>query len=157
MAGGIPRLVNVVNRTTEPIDGMFDGQPIVLEPGYKEIEEGGKRSIVGAGPGGSILMNALPYFAAELIKRQNPVMGTEDPEDPRDFQSLVGVPEWKDDIDFIQQSDAEERLDRELLSEEAGTARRIMTTAGRRKKKNRGKVADPRLRNPGGIRADYND
>lgn len=154
MAGAIQKMVSAVNRTTEPVDGMFDGQPVVLLPGY-EIVDG---KVVGAGPSGTVRSNPLPYFAAEMIKRQNPVMGTEDPLDPRDFESLIGIVEWDDPIDHLEQSDAIERLDRELMSEEAQTATPMLTAAGRKsKKKTRGgrRYSDTRLKNPLAIRADY--
>lgn len=158
MAGAVPRMVQAVNRTTGSLDAMFDGQPVILLAGYKRGAEG---KIVGAGPGESVLTNPLPYFAAEMVKRQNPLMGTEDPTNPREFESLVGIVEWDDDIEHIEQSDATERLDRELLDDEAQTAKQIRTSAGKKadKIKKRGKggrrFTDDRLKNPGGIRADY--
>lgn len=156
MAGQIPRMVNAVNRTTGPLDAMFDGQPVVLIAGY-EMKDG---EAVGAGPGGSVAVNPLPYFAAEMVKRQNPRMGTEDPTDPRDFESLVGIIEWKDDISHIEQSESLERLDRELMDDEAQTAKVIRTTSGKKRDKLRRKgkggraFTDSRLKNPMGIRAD---
>jgi hypothetical protein len=157
----IGKMVNIVNRTIAPLDGMFDGQPVVLIPGYKVEGEGKEQKIVGAGPNGAPATNVLPYFAAELIKRQNPVMGTEDPENPAAFECLLGVVEWGDDIDPIKQSDAEERIDRSLLGDEAQTAKSVETGAGRRlknaKKMRRGRYVDPRLKNPVGLKADYAD
>lgn len=158
MAGAVPKMVSVVNRTLKPLDAMFDGQPLVLLPGYKRNDEG---AIVGAGPGDAVLVNQLPYFAAELAKRQLPNMGTEDPENPREFESLIGVIEWNDDIDYLEPSDADERIDRDLLDDEAQTAKKIRTSAGRKAAKlaKRGKggrrFSDEKLRNPTGIRANY--
>lgn len=158
MAGVMPRIVNAVNRTTLPLDAMFDGQPVVIPAGYKIAEDG---SVVGTGPGGEPLTFPLPYFAAEMVKRQNPQMGTEDPGNPRDFECLIGIKEWDDDISHIEQSDAIERLDRELMDDEAQTAKPRETSMGRKrardKKKKRGGRAhtDANLRNPMGIRANY--
>jgi hypothetical protein len=96
-----------------------------------------------------------------MVKRQNPVMGTEDPENPRDFESLVGIIEWGDDIDHKEQSAVEERLDRELMNDTAQTAKNVMTNSGRKsaraKKKRRGakNMVDERLKAPMGIRAEY--
>lgn len=153
MAGAMPRLVSVVNRSTKPIDGMFDGQPVILKPGYKvELDEKKKPSIVGAGPGGAAFSDSLPYFAAELLKRQNPVMGTEDPEAPNVFDSLVGIVEWGDDISHLEQSKAIERLDRELLDDSAQTARPLSRGRANNKRAAR-RFSDARLKSIG-IRAD---
>lgn len=158
MAGAIPKMVNVVNRTTSPIDGMFDGQPIILMPGYlvatEEVEgKKPKQVVIGAGPGGAVVSTPLPYFAAELLKRQNPVMGTEDPEAPNVFDSLVGVVEWGDDVSHVEQSAALERMDRELLDDDAQKA---TPTSRARANKKRGarRFTDNRLKSPMGIRAD---
>lgn len=156
MANAIPKMVNVVNRTTAPLDGMFDGQPVVLVPGYKKGPDG---AIEGAGMGGTVAVNPLPYWAAEKIKAQNPIMGTEDPEVANDCDFLVGVEEWGDDISHCEQSDAIERLDREMMDDEAKTGKAIRTRSGNKAKKRRGgrRYSDTRLKNPGGIRADYAD
>ena len=157
----IPRMVTAVNRTTGPLDAMFDGQPVVIPAGYAVVEkdvDGKKRQeIVGTGPGGAPKGLPLPYFAAEMVKRQNPVMGTEDPEAPNVFDSLVGILEWGDDISHIEQSDALERIDRELLDDEAQSARPIRRGSKRGLKKGGRRYSNQQLKNPGGIRADYND
>lgn len=88
------QIVTVVNRTSRPVEGIFDG----------------KRTIIG--PHKRIPMLAT---AAEMLKRQNPVMGTEDPFDPRSPDFLVGIEEWGDDITPIEQSDKLERFDRSLV------------------------------------------
>lgn len=164
MAGAIPKMVNVVNRTMSPIDGMFDGQPVVLMPGYvltdEEVTDKGKTAtrqvVVGAGPGGAVFSTPLPYFAAELLKRQNPVMGTEDPEAPNVFDSLVAVVEWGDDISHIEQSDSLERMDRELLDDDAQRAKPT-TRARANKKRGARRFTDNRLKSPMGIRADISE
>ena len=82
-------IVTVVNRTSRTVEGTFDGRPIVLAP-HAEVP---------------MLANA-----AEKVKEQNPLMGSEDPADPRSPTFLVGIKEWKDDISPIEQSNAEERF-----------------------------------------------
>lgn len=61
--------VIVVNRTSVPISYMFDGAQYVLEPGE----------------------NAIPIEHVEFAKTQNVVMGTENPLNPAQYVSLVGV------------------------------------------------------------------
>jgi len=154
MGYAVPKMCALVNRTTSPIDGTFDGQPLVIPPGYLNVE--GK--ITGAGPNGTPFGFQLPEYAAEMVKRQNPIMGTEDPENMRDVEYLLGVEAWGDDISHVEQSDSEERFDRELMGDEARGARKVSTgNARRKKKKGRGRLIDERLRNPAGIKADYND
>jgi hypothetical protein len=160
---GIPKMVLVVNRTTRPLDAMFDGQPVVLLPGYMlapkegdEEKDKPKLVIVGAGPAGAVVTNSLPYFAAELVKRQNPVMGTEDPEAPNVFDSLIGVVEWGDDISHLEQSDAIERLDRELLDDDAQRARPTARSKANKKRGSR-RYTDNRLKSPAAIRGDFGD
>jgi len=90
-----------------------------------------------------------------MVKRQNPVMGTEDPEAPASFESLIGVVEWGDPVDHIEQSDAEERLDRELLDDEAQTARPIRRRGAINKKRGGRRYSDNNLKNPTGIKGEY--
>lgn len=144
----ITRIVHVVNRTLDPLEVMDDGVPWVIRPGYKlqprldgkgqpvlSAETGEpEMEVVGSGPGGEVLMEPLPYWAAERAIRQNPVMGTEDPYQPQDFKSLIACPTWpgRDDVSFCQQSNAIERLDRSLLPEEVQSASKVIAGAGRR-------------------------
>lgn len=120
MAGGRVRLVHVVNRTTEYLDCMYDGVPEKVPAGYRELPpelEGGPPIIVGAGPDGGPLFHTVEFFAAECYKRQHPRMGTQDPfsVDARDTEYLIGIPEWGDDISHVEQTDADELIDRTLL------------------------------------------
>lgn len=89
-------IVTVVNRTSQPVEGIFDGKRTVIAPHAR-----------------------LPmlYHAAEHLKRQNPVMGTEDISDPRSPEFLVGIEEWGDDISPIEQSDKQERFDRTTVGD----------------------------------------
>lgn len=174
MGISVPKMSAVVNRTTHDLNGTFNGQPLVIPAGYKPIEvpkmrlvkgkdgapdteepvlkDGNpvmQRRIIGAGPGGIALAVMLPDYAAEMVKRQNVVMGTEDPDNPRDVQYLIGSEAWGDDISHLEQSDAIERLDRSLMGDDAQGA----VVRGAKRKRSRG-FTDDRLYNPGGIRGD---
>lgn len=123
------KIVYVVNRTTVPLEVMDDGRPWVIRPGYKAVarmDDDGNPvmdpdtgepayDIVGSAPNGQVQMEPLDYFAAERAKRQNPVMGTANPYDPTSFQSLIAVPDWGDDYSHIEQTMANELIDRTLL------------------------------------------
>jgi len=61
--------VIVVNRTSVPIAYMFDGAQYMLDPGE----------------------NAIPIEHVEFAKTQNIVMGTENPLNPSQYVSLVGL------------------------------------------------------------------
>ncbi len=124
-------IIHVVNRSLDMLEVMDDGIPWPIRPGYKLGADG--TTIVGAGPGDTVLMEPLPYFAAERAKRQNPVMGTEDPLNPSVFQSLIAVPEWGDDYTPMQQTDAIERLDRSLLGDAEQKAEVIPARGARRR------------------------
>lgn len=143
------KIVHVVNRTTQPLEVMDDGVPWPIRPGYalrekrddngdivyKErldakgdpVLENGKPvldpiiEVVGAADG-RVAMEPLPFFAAERAKRQNPLMGSEDPLSPTSFVSLIAVPDWGEDYSYLEQSDKIERLDRSLMDEVAQTA-----------------------------------
>lgn len=120
MAGGRVRLVQIVNRTTDYLDCMYDGVPEKVPAGYKELPpeiEGGPPRIIGAGPDGGPLLYTVEYYAAECYKRQHPRMGTQDPfsVDARDTEYLMGIPEWGDDVSHVEQTDADELIDRTLL------------------------------------------
>lgn len=120
MAGGRVRLVQIVNRTTDYLDCMYDGVPEKVPAGYREVPgemEGDPPRIIGAGPDGGPLLHTVEYYAAECYKRQHPRMGTQDPfsVDARDTEYLMGIPEWGDDISHVEQTDADELIDRTLL------------------------------------------
>jgi len=174
------RIVHVVNRTADQeLQVTDDGIPWVIRPGYKRVErldaegkavvdENGQPTydVVGAGPGGTVFMEPLPYFAAERAKRQNPVMGTEDPYNPNDFATLIAVPEWGEDYSPLEQSPAIERLDRTLLPGDAQKVQVIGAVGARKPKTIRGKdgkfkkvipgarsmMAGEQIENPAGIR-----
>lgn len=154
---GYMDFVKVVNRTTEKLEGTFDGVPIDLPPGYKF--EGDQ--IVPAGEGGQPAYTMLPAAAAERCKWQNPQMGTADPENPTDVEFKIGVESWGDETSFLAPTDAIELIDRSLLDDQARTAVSMETKAGRRlskKAKRRARFTDVRLKNVVmAAKTDYND
>ncbi len=121
----------VVNRSIKPLDFTWDGKHYVLKPGYKL--DGAK--VIGAGLNGRPSITHMPYQMAEMARRQNVLMGTEDPMAPRDVQHLVGIavedengnlvaaPGWiNNTITHAEQTSATERLNRKQLDPEAQTA-----------------------------------
>jgi hypothetical protein len=87
-------LVTVVNRTSKPLEFIFDGRAYILKPGDN--------------PG---IYESLAGHA----KGKFPAMGSEDPYEPTSFICLIGVKEWGDDISPLEQTDAIERMDRSKL------------------------------------------
>jgi hypothetical protein len=85
-------LLTVVNRTTKPLEAIWDGKRYALPVGK----------------------SAHPAIVAEAAKRQNPVMGSEDPY-TLTMQYLVGIEEHGDDCSPIEQSKDIERMNRRLL------------------------------------------
>lgn len=133
------KLVEIVNRTTETLEGMFDGVPEVIPAGYKvlTVDATGAKTIVGAGPNEEPRRHVCELHAAEAYKRQNPRMGTQDPfsVDARDTEYLLGVEEWGDDITPLEQTDADELIDRSMLPDNRQNAVQVPVGRG-------GKVRD---------------
>ena len=136
------RIVHALNRTTKPLEAVWDGYPYVIPPGFKAVEvevqqvklnaKGNpvvdaetkepilevvkERRIVGNGPHGDVLLYPMPYFAAEAAMRQNPKMGTLNHLNPNDFEPLVCVLEWGHPVEHTEQdTDAVELLSREHM------------------------------------------
>lgn len=136
------RTVDVVNRTTEPLDCMDDGLPIVVPAGYRRVpnpdaaEGEPDFTVIGAGEDGRVISLQVPYHTAERIKRQHPLMGSEDfaSNDPRNTQWLIAVVQWNEDYSHIEQSDAPERFNPETLPEVAQKNRTLLKGKGRRTK-----------------------
>ncbi len=84
--------LTVVNRTSKPLQVTWDGKHTTLVPGK----------------------NALPAIVAEAAKRQNPIMGSEDPVSLQ-MRYLVGIEEQEDDCSPVEQSPAIQRIDRNKL------------------------------------------
>lgn len=119
-------IVEVVNRTTQSLDFMFDGVPGVVYPGYK-LDETGKP--VPAGRDGYPRTTSLTKPQAEYARRQNVKMGSEDPRSG-DLELLVGVgirdeegcltadPNWiMNSISYTPRGDSLERFDRSTMPE----------------------------------------
>ena len=68
--------VTLVNRTNRVLSCRYDGEDIALMPGDN--------------PG-------FPQVAVPYAKKQNPLMGSKHPNDPRRYISLIGVKGTKDD------------------------------------------------------------
>jgi hypothetical protein len=83
--------VTLINRTKGTLQCTFDGHTYDLVPGEN---------------------HGFPKVAVPFAKRQNPVMGSEDPYNPIKFNSLVGVKDTSDPVTPIKQTDAVERIDR---------------------------------------------
>lgn len=145
------RFVRLINRTTVPLDCMFDGFPDVVPPGYK-VEKRAKTDkdgepivkagqpvmedvIVGTGPNGEPGDYVVEYHAAEAYVRQHPIMGSADPNsiDAADTEYLLGVEGWGHDISHVEQSNALELIDTSLLGEERQKGRTVVKIAGSRR------------------------
>ncbi len=121
----------VVNRSIKPLEVTYDGQHKVIQPGYKM--DGAK--VVPAGVAGRPAVTHLPFQVAEMARRQNVLMGTENPFDLREVEYLVGVAVedangqlepakgWPQNaITHCEQTSEQERLNRTLLDPEAQSA-----------------------------------
>lgn len=87
-------VVTVVNRSSKEVRGTWDGRPHVIKPNGKA---------------------SFPIIAAEAIKRQNVVMGSEDPY-TGEMQYLVGIEETGDDCSPIEQTQSITRMNRKPLA-----------------------------------------
>ena len=102
MTGEIAQLVN---RTKKDLTVMFDGRQFVLKPG----------------------LNAVPAEIVSHAKRQCRIMGTEDPGNPLDFETLVGIPDV-DDCTPAEQSKKAEAIDRKLMMDPKSRAAKVVQT-----------------------------
>lgn len=167
--------VEIVNRTTYPLDVIFDGVPDVVPPGYKVEGEGENARVVPAGRDGKPLTHIVELHAAECWKRQHPLMGSQDPNstDANDTIYLLGVEGWGDEISYIEQSDCRELIDRSLLPPDRRNvtvvdvpgARRLPNKQAKKfrkaemvaRNKRRARYTDAALKNPVGIKANYDN
>lgn len=85
-------LLTIVNRTSKPLKGTWDGRHYTIQPGE----------------------SAFPMVVAEAFKRQNPVMGSEDPRTGY-VDYLIAIKDYKEDCSPVEQSDAIERWDRKHI------------------------------------------
>ena len=124
-------IVEAVNRTTKPLDFMFDGLPGVVHPGYRVSESG---TVVPAGKGGEPRTTHLTKTCAEYARRQNVKLGTED-QYSGEAEFLIGIadrseddhltanPHWlSNDISYTEQGTSVERLKRSTMGEQERTA-----------------------------------
>lgn len=102
MTGEIAQLFN---RTKKDLSVMYDGRRFILKPG----------------------LNAVPAEIVPHAKRQCRIMGTEDPTNPLDFETLVGVPDV-DDCSPTEQSKKVEALDRKLMADPKSRAAKVTPT-----------------------------
>lgn len=82
----------VVNRTSKTLVVTWDGKRTDIVPGK----------------------NSFPAIIADAAKRQNPVMGSEDPR-TLTMRYLIGIEEDGDECFPIEQSGAPQRIDRDKL------------------------------------------
>jgi hypothetical protein len=160
MAGGRIRTVRLVNRSTLPLDCMFDGVPDVVPPGYRAqpklddkgeiVKKNGKTVVetVGTGHDGEPGFHVVEYAAAEAYIRQHPIMGTSDPSsiDAKDTDYLIGCIEWGDEISHTEQSDAVELLNRALLPDDRQGISLINIAGGRREVASASVIHDRKVR-----------
>lgn len=99
------RHVTLVNRTAHTLVGTWDGRQYALPPGA----------------------SSFPVNMAEKFKAQNPVMGSEDPRTGH-IDYLIGIADYHDPIDPIEQTDAVEKWDRSKLP---ASAQNVEVVAGK--------------------------
>lgn len=87
-------IVTVVNRSSKVVQGTWDGKPYVLAPGAKY---------------------SLPVIVAEAIKRQNVVMGSEDPY-TGEMEYLVAIVEHNDPQGPVEQTRVITRMNRTAIA-----------------------------------------
>jgi hypothetical protein len=120
-------IVEVVNRTTKPLNVMFDGVPYIVVPGYKMTDKGA----VPAGRDGQPKTTPMGKTVAEYARRQNVKLGTEE-KDTGEADFLVGVaqrdemgkitadPHWiMNAISYTEQGNAVERFNRKSMDPRA--------------------------------------
>lgn len=100
--------VTLVNRTSKPLNGTWNGRQFKVPPGE----------------------TTHPIRIAEAIKRQNPIMGTQGSE-LFEVEYLCGIKEIGDDIFPVEQSDAKELMDPRILHAAAiASGKKLETVAG---------------------------
>jgi hypothetical protein len=110
-------MVTLVNRAPWPLNVRFDGKDVVLTPGEN---------------------HGFPRVAVNYAKNQNPLMGSEHPHDPSQFQYLVGVKGSKDNCkgltveEIEQHRTAPQRLNRQIMAEERGDYKSREVVRGRK-------------------------
>lgn len=82
----------LVNRTKKDLKGTWDGKHYIITPGKNEF----------------------PIVQAEAFRRQNPLMGSQDPY-TMEMQYLVGIVEQGDDVSPLDAGNAVELMDRSKM------------------------------------------
>lgn len=100
--------VTLINRTSKPLIGTWDGRRHTIPPGK----------------------SSFPEAMAVKFKEQNPKMGSLDPYS-LDREYLMGIEEYNDPTDPVEQSDKVELLDRSKMDVVAAKAEVIKTNVGR--------------------------
>ncbi len=100
--------VNLVNRTSKNLTGTWDGRSYSLAPGK----------------------HSYPEAMAVKFKDQNPIMGSLDPYS-QEREYLMGIEEYGDPIEPIEQSTKAELLDRSKMDSIAKTAEVLLTSVAR--------------------------
>lgn len=137
----------VVNRTSKVLHVRFDGQDIELEPNYNEKGERNPE-----------VRNMLPLIAVPYAKSQNVLMGSESPDDPTDYTVLVGAvakkgAKQKDDLGFLEQSDALTRVSLEEMLDGDPSVKEIKVAGKRNQARaRRGETTAPNGQTPFDIR-----
>jgi hypothetical protein len=124
-------MVEVVNRTSQPLEIRYDGQRHELAPNYTEDGE----LIEG-------VRNLIPRIVVPYALNQCVLMGSEDFLNPSRFESLIGVIDGKDtkrrswhNTEFLPQSEVRKevtRVPQAALMEEDGSIKEIKTRTFRR-------------------------
>ena len=147
-------LVRCVNRSTQPLEGTFDGRIIVFAPGY--VDDGTGKIVRAVDGYGAPVVELLPPNVAAIVKSQNPIMGTQDVGASRPDDYLIGVEQWpagrKDDTSHIEQSDAIEIIDRESIGDAGRSGSQVLAARGSRK--SRASVA---VKTGTGVKGDFDD
>lgn len=136
-------MVEVINRTSKPLTGRFDGQDLTLLPNYNDKGEQINRG-----------ENMVPRVAVGHLKQQNPLMNSEDPLNPLSYTSLVGRVAvarkgevQKDALTYLEQDEtALTRVNREEFEDD----RMIKTKVRGRKKHSSYQAMQP-------MNSDYQD
>lgn len=124
--------VEVVNRTAEKLEIIFDGQRTYLEPNYNA--DGTKREDVH---------NFLPRQVIPYALNQTVIHGTEAALDPGAFESYIGVLDRKDkkkrswhNCEFVDRSTITEvtRVSEEAINEELIADPNFQTKRGGKKR-----------------------
>jgi hypothetical protein len=112
--------VEIVNRTSKPLTVRYDGQDITIPPGYTPGVDGK--------PGVRIKDQHImvPRLIIPYALNQNVLMGSEDPQSPSHFDSLVGFIEpkekktrWYHDVTYVEQTEELTRVPlREYLEDD---------------------------------------